>query len=106
MAKKKKKDTELIPLSQLNAELFQTREALDAAYVRFNWADDPDLVEACIFAINALQSKYSYLLRCIKRRTGYPVSRAPEKKVQPVPPVKDDTAVAAGNMNGGKICRW
>ena len=105
MAKKKKKETELIPLSQLNAELFQTREALDAAYVRFNWADDPELVEACIFAINALQSKYSYLLRCIKRRTGYPVSQASERRAQPAEPVRDD-AVAAAKMNGGNICHW
>ena len=105
---KKRKEKELIPMSQLHDELFRTREALDAAYIRFNYADDPELVEANIFAINALQSKYSYLLRCIKLRTGQPVSHCPVMKARIVERAEEaeEAITAAGHVKGGEICRW
>ena len=105
---KKRKEKELIPMSQLHDELFRTREALDAAYIRFNYADDPELVEANIFAINALQSKYSYLLRCIKLRTGQPVSHYPEMKARIVEKAENtpEAVTAASQTEGGELCRW
>jgi hypothetical protein len=47
-------------------ELARTRVALRQAYLGFNSADDPDLIESYVFEINALQSRYSYLLRRAK----------------------------------------
>ena len=38
----------------------------DRAYSGFNTAHDPDLIESYVFEINALQARYSYLLRRVK----------------------------------------
>jgi hypothetical protein len=44
----------------------QTREDLRAARDSFNNAREPELVEAAVFQINALQSRYAYYLRVAK----------------------------------------
>ena len=44
----------------------QTRQELNLAYAQFNTHSDPDLVESCVYTINALRSRYSYLVRQIK----------------------------------------
>lgn len=40
---------------------------LNQAYAQFNLHSDPDLVDACVYEINALRSRYSYLVRQVKR---------------------------------------
>ena len=45
----------------------RTRVELNQAYAQFNAHTDPDLVESCVFTINALRSRYSYLIRQMKR---------------------------------------
>ena len=44
----------------------QTRVLLNQAYSDFNAHSDPDLVDSCVFTINALRSRYSYLVRQVK----------------------------------------
>ena len=44
----------------------QTRALIAQAYSGFNSASDPDLIESYVFEINALQARYSYLLRRVK----------------------------------------
>lgn len=51
---------------QLMEEMAQTRLLLNQAYADFNAHSDPDLVDACVFTINALRSRHSYLVRQIK----------------------------------------
>ena len=46
--------------------LGQTRALIAQAYAGFNAAKDPDLIESYVFEINALQARYSYLLRRVK----------------------------------------
>lgn len=46
--------------------LSQTRLPIAQAYSGFNTAHDPDLIESYVFEINALQARYSYLLRRVK----------------------------------------
>ena len=48
----------------------QTRTLIAQAYSGFNTARDPDLIESYVFEINALQSRYSYLLRRVKELDG------------------------------------
>lgn len=51
----------------------ETRRLLNQAYQGFNAHSDPDLVESYVYEINALQSRYSYLVRQMKdleRREG------------------------------------
>ena len=47
-------------------ELSGLRAGLDAAYSVFNHTADPELLEASILEISALQSKYSCMLRSLK----------------------------------------
>ena len=46
--------------------LTQTRALIAQAYQGFNAVRDPDLIESYVYEINALQSRYSYLLRRLK----------------------------------------
>ena len=50
--------------------LGQTRALIAQAYAGFNAAGDPDLIESYVFEINALQARYSYLLRRVKELDG------------------------------------
>ena len=51
---------------QLMEGMRQTRDQLNYAYAQFNLYSDPDLVDACVYEINALQSRYSYFVRQVK----------------------------------------
>lgn len=52
--------------TQLMQSLAHTRVLINQAYSGFNTASDQELVESYVFEINALQSRYSYLLRRLK----------------------------------------
>ena len=54
----------------LPTPLAQTRTLIAQAYSGFNTAHDADLIESYVFEINALQSRYSYLLRRVKELDG------------------------------------
>lgn len=47
-------------------ELKRLKSELDRAYGEFQNLTDNDLLEACIFEIQALRAKYSYLLKQAK----------------------------------------
>jgi hypothetical protein len=51
---------------ELMLSLQEAQTALQHAYLAFDDAVDPDLVEACIFEIRSLQSRINYLLRRMK----------------------------------------
>lgn len=51
---------------QLMEGMAQTRVLLNQAYAEFNAQSDPDLVDSCVFTINALRSRYSYYVRQVK----------------------------------------
>lgn len=57
-------------MSELFSALNDTRFALRQANARFNATVEPELVDACIYEINAVESRYNYLLRIIKERGG------------------------------------
>ena len=52
---------------QLVEGMKQTRDQLNFAYAQFNTYTDPDLVDACVYEINSLQSRYSYFVRQVKQ---------------------------------------
>ncbi|MBQ3557630.1 MAG: YaaL family protein [Oscillospiraceae bacterium] len=52
--------------------LAATRVQINQAYSGFDTAQDPELVESFVYEINALQSRYSYLLRRIKELEAAP----------------------------------
>lgn len=48
---------------QLLSDLKLTKTALDDAYTNFENAVDPDLVDSCIYEVNAVQKRYHFLLK-------------------------------------------
>ena len=52
---------------QLVEGMRATRAQLNHAYAQFNLYSDPDLVDACVYEINALQSRYSYFVLQMKQ---------------------------------------
>lgn len=57
-------------MQELFNELSDMRNALKDAYMRFDSTTEPELVDACVYEINAAQSRYNYLLRVIKEGGG------------------------------------
>ncbi|GHV33652.1 hypothetical protein FACS18949_08190 [Clostridia bacterium] len=61
--------------------LQELSEQLHDARLRFNQATEPELVDACVFELNALQARYNFFLRMARElegvtaaeRTGVPV---------------------------------
>ena len=51
---------------QLMEGMARTQAELKQAYAQFNIHSDPDLVESCVYTINALRSRYSYFIRQMK----------------------------------------
>ncbi|SMC72204.1 DUF2508 family protein [Papillibacter cinnamivorans] len=55
---------------ELLLSLKDTQRLIRQAYLEFNTAKDPELIEACVYEINSLQARYAYLLRRIKECGG------------------------------------
>ncbi|NLK99651.1 MAG: YaaL family protein [Clostridiales bacterium] len=47
-------------------EINKTKHALEAAYSQFEYVVDPDLIDSCIYELNAIQKRYKYLLKQAK----------------------------------------
>lgn len=47
-------------------EINQTKIALEAAYSNFENVVDPDLIDSCIYQLNAVQNRYRFLLKQAK----------------------------------------
>ena len=84
---------------ELRQEIWDTAQELRHAYDRFDFVTDPVLIEAGIYDINALKSRYDFLLRKMKLAQGQAVpSRCPE------PPAAEPACMPAGNVKGGPSC--
>lgn len=51
---------------QLLTDLKLTKTALDDAYSNFENVVDPDLVDSCIYQVNAVQKRYHFLLKQVQ----------------------------------------
>lgn len=47
-------------------EINKTKLALEAAYSHFENVVDPDLIDSCIYEMNAVQNRYKFLLKQAK----------------------------------------
>lgn len=63
--------------AELQRELQDTSQALRRAYDRFNYACEPELVESCVYEINALQARYNYLIRLSRQGADVCAALAP-----------------------------
>ena len=55
-------------LQELKQSLQNTQRELSLAFNAFDYANDPDLTESCIYTIRALQSRMDYLLKQIEEQ--------------------------------------
>lgn len=55
-------------LSRCAGEIGTIRESLGEAYSQFNSTSDPDALDACIFEISALRSRYNTALKHYRDR--------------------------------------
>lgn len=60
----KKKD---LRSDELMLEIAKTQRDLDSAYQNFEYVIDPDLIDSCIYEVNAIQHRYKFLLREAKK---------------------------------------
>lgn len=59
--KKKNREDDL-----LIKEINRTKLALETAYSNFENVVDPDLIDSCIYEMNAVQNRYKFLLKQAK----------------------------------------
>ncbi len=64
---KKKKDNLWKARQELLREIEEIKLSLETAHSNFDNACDPDLVDSCIYEMNAIQYKYKYLLRQVRK---------------------------------------
>ena len=57
-----------IELKQSAGEVLGIRTSLYEAYRKFDTITEPELVDACIYEINALRSRYDYAVRRAKSK--------------------------------------
>lgn len=50
----------------LLSEIYKTKMELEIAYSNFQNVVDPDLIDSCIYEVNAIQQKYKFLLKQAK----------------------------------------
>ena len=55
-------------LEGLKTDLRTAQQELLLAYGRFDQAVEPELVESCIYEINAVNARFDYLYRAIKEQ--------------------------------------
>lgn len=86
-------------MQELRRELWDTVRELRYAYARFDFVTDPGLIEAGIYDINALKSRYDFLLRKMKLAQGLSVRPSPPESL-----AAESACIPAGNVKGGPSC--
>lgn len=64
--KKSEDRTESGRKNELLNELKQAREAMDAVYSNLSYVVEPDMIDCCIYELNALQLRYKIILNQVK----------------------------------------
>ena len=60
-------DSKSLTGHELLCEIEMVKQGLNLVTSRFEFQDDPDLVESCIYEMQALTARYRYLLREARR---------------------------------------
>ena len=100
-SKKHRPDPELLAL---RAELQEAQDQLALAYRQFNQAVDPELVESCVYQINADKARCNYLIRAIKARSPEAAPRQPRGNAgEPQPQGESKAAGACGDEEDNAV---
>ena len=73
---KKKTDNLLLAREELLNEIEEIKRSLETAHSNFENACDPDLVDSCIYEVNAIQYRYQYLLKEMRKVESLSKSQA------------------------------
>ena len=66
--KKKKENLPAVDnQKQLLQELKETQNALDTAYANLSYVVEPELIDCCIYELNAIQLRYKFILSQVKK---------------------------------------
>ena len=66
--KKKKENLPVVDnQKQLLQELKETQNALDTAYANLSYVVEPELIDCCIYELNAIQLRYKFILSQVKK---------------------------------------
>ena len=52
--------------NELLEGLYQTQDMLSDANTRFNTATQPELIEQCVYEINALRARHTFFMRALR----------------------------------------
>ena len=63
---KKESENEKRKKEELMQELKEVQKSLDRAYENFSYVVDPELIDCCIYELNAGQMRYKFLMRKMK----------------------------------------
>lgn len=66
LKKKKIKNDTSDNKRQLLEELKETKNALDTAYANLSYVVEPELIDCCIYELNAIQLRYKFILSQVK----------------------------------------
>lgn len=67
LTKKDKKNKKPNPQrEELLRELEATKNALDTAYANLSYVVEPELIDCCIYELNAVQLRYKFILSQVK----------------------------------------
>ena len=53
-------------IEELRQELQQTQDAMDRAYANLSYVIEPELIDCCIYDLNAVQLRYKFILSQVK----------------------------------------
>lgn len=68
MKKKTQKKNEMSPRKKMILDdINRTRQALEIAYIKFQYVSDPDLIDCYIYEINSADHRYKYLMNEMKQ---------------------------------------
>lgn len=65
--KKKEKNQETENHQELLRELEAAKNAMDTAYANLSYVVEPDLIDCCIYELNAVQLRYKFILSQVKK---------------------------------------
>ncbi len=73
--KKNKKNKELMEQEakrqehkeELMEELIQVQKRIDLLYHNLSYVVEPELIDSCIYELNAFQSRYTFILKQVKK---------------------------------------
>lgn len=80
---KKRPSAKEVETNKLMADMYEIRRELSKAYAEFDSILEAELIEACVYEINALRARYSYVVRRLKEAEMADEIQPKSKKSKP-----------------------